>query len=238
MKTKEFVGVIIPAAGSGARMGGVYKPLEKLCGKEMILYSLETFQNSQEVAFIVISAREDKVDELRELCDKNGITKVKRIVTGGKDRQDSVDNAFSCGLFDDENITHVAVHDAARPMFSTEMAKKVFSLAKEKGNGVCANRVRDTVKRSDDCDYITEDVSRDNLWLIQTPQVFEINMYKGALEKAKKDGFLATDESSLVKAFGIKVNLCETPSYNIKVTYPEDIFLAEAVIEKLGKEEE
>ena len=234
MKNNEYIGVIIPAAGSGARMGGVYKPLEKLCGKEMLLYSLDTFQSCEDVAFVVISAREDKIPEVEKICRDNGYTKVKKVIAGGKDRQESVENAFSCGLFDDERITHVAVHDAARPLFDKDMADKVFSEAAVKGNAVCACRVRATVKKTDDLSVVCDGVDRDNLWLIQTPQVFEKQMYKAALVKAKNDGLVATDDSSLVSANGTRVNLCETPSFNIKITYPEDVFLAEAIINKRG----
>ena len=237
MKNKNCLGVIIPAAGSGNRMGGVYKPLEKVCGKEMLLYSLDTFQKCDEVNFVVIAAREDKVATLEMLCKNHGYTKVRKIVVGGDDRQSSVENAFKCGLFDNDLISHVAVHDAARPLFTVEMAHKVFETAFEKGNAVCANRVRDTVKRTDSRDVVTESVDRENLWLIQTPQVFEKNMYSEALEKAKKIGVVATDDSSLVSDNGINVNLCETPSYNIKITYPEDVLLAEAIIGKRGENE-
>lgn len=215
-------------------MGGVYKPLEKLCGKEMLFYSLDTFQNCDDVAFVVISAREDKISVIEKLCKDNGYTKVKKVIAGGADRQSSVENAFLCGLFDDVNITHVAVHDAARPLFDTDMAKKVFADAFSKGNSVCACRVRDTVKKTDDSSVVCEGVDRDNLWLIQTPQVFEKQMYGNALKNAKKIGFIATDDSSLVSANKVCVNLCETPSYNIKITYPEDVFLAEAIINKRG----
>ncbi len=234
--SKAYIGVIIPAAGSGARMGGVYKPLEKLCGKEMLLYSLETFEVCDEVAFVVISAREDKCEDVEKLCKKCGCSKVKKVIAGGKDRQDSVENAFECGLFDDASVTHVAVHDAARPLFTADMAKKVFDMALKKGNAVCASKVRDTVKRTDSFDVVTDSVDRDGLWLIQTPQVFEKNMYADALQKAKNDGFVATDDSSLVSANGVKVNLCDTPSYNVKITYPEDVFLAEAVIKMRGED--
>ncbi|MBQ7399680.1 MAG: 2-C-methyl-D-erythritol 4-phosphate cytidylyltransferase [Clostridia bacterium] len=235
-KKKTYIGVIIPAAGSGSRMGGVYKPLEKLRGKEMLLYSLDTFEKCDEVAFVVISAREDKIEEIEKLCKKNGYTKVKGVIKGGKDRQESVENAFICGLFDGESITHVAVHDAARPLFTTDMAKNVFEMATQKGNAVCACRVRDTVKRTNVDAVVIDSVDRENLWLIQTPQVFEKKMYADALEKAKKDGFVATDDSSLVSASGVSVNLCETPSYNIKITYPEDVFLAEAIINMRGED--
>ncbi len=233
---RPSVGVIIPAGGSGSRMGGVYKPMEKLCGKEMIGFCLETFENCPEVAFIVISAREDKVDEIKEYCKKCGYNKVKAVVAGGSDRQESVENAFGCGLFDDDSITTVAVHDAARPLLTVEMARNAFAVSSKKGNAVCAARVRDTVKRGDNADLICEDVDRQNLWLIQTPQVFGKGIFSLALGMAKQRGYRGTDESSLVTAINTTVHLCETPSYNIKVTYPEDVFLAECILK--GREAE
>jgi len=228
--SKGDIGVIIPAGGSGSRMGGVYKPLEKLCGKEMLLYSLETFEKNDDVAFVVISAREDKVEEIYSLCQKYSMTKVKKVVNGGVDRQISVSNAFRCGLFDDENIKYVAIHDAARPLFDDDSAKKVFGKVRENNTAVCAGRVRDTVKHTDDNNYVNGDVDREGLWLIQTPQVFEKSLYKSALEYAEEKGFIATDDSSLVLNMGKEVYLCETPSSNFKVTYSEDMVLAEAVI--------
>ena len=230
-----YIGVIVPAGGSGARMGGVYKPMEKLCGKEMLGYCLETFENCPEVAFVVIAAREDKTGEIEEYCCKNGYGKVKKVVVGGNDRQSSVENAFTCGLFDDESITTVAVHDAARPLLTVEMAENAFESDRKYGNAICAARVRDTVKRTEADSFICEDVDRENLWLIQTPQVCGKGTFALALVEAKKDGFVATDESSLLVNLGVSVHLCETPSYNIKITYPEDVFLAEAIIAKRGK---
>ena len=234
MKNHKSVGVIIAAAGSGSRMGGVYKPLEKLCGKEMILYSLDTFMNCDEVAFVVISARSDKMNEIENVCKNRGYSKPLVVVAGGKDRQDSVENAFFVSLFEDENITHVAIHDAARPLFDAYMAKKAFETAFEKGSAVCAGRVRDTVKRTDEECAVTEGVERDGLWLVQTPQIFVKTTYFQALRKAREDKISVTDDSSLVKHSGEPVYLCDTPSYNIKITYPEDVFLAEAIIEKRG----
>lgn len=224
------IGVIIPAGGNGSRMGGIYKPLEKLCGKEMLCYSLETFQNNSDVAFVVISAKEDKIEDIENLCKKYGYSKVKLVVKGGNDRQSSVENAFRCGLFDGDETEYVAIHDAARPLFDGKMAEKVFAAVKENKSSVCACRVRDTVKRTDvDC-VVNGNVDRDSLWLIQTPQVFAKELYSRALDYANAQGFSATDDSSLIINLGEKVNLCEMPSSNIKVTFPEDVFLAEAIL--------
>ena len=223
-------GVIIAAAGSGSRMGGVYKPLERLNGREMLLYSLDVFEKNDQTAFVVISAREDKINEISALCKEYNYVKVKSIVAGGKTRQESVENAFNCGLFDDTDITYVAVHDAARPLITDGIIEKVFCEAEQFENAVCASKVRDTVKRTDELSVITESVERENLWLIQTPQVFTKENFTIAVNQAKKNGKVATDESTLLQSLGKKVKLCETPSYNIKITYPEDVFLAESII--------
>ncbi len=229
MTDKKF-GVIIPAGGSGSRMGGVYKPLEKLCEKELLAYSLEVFEKCEEVLFVVISAREDKIEEISLLCQRYGFSKVKQIVKGGVDRQTSVKNAFLTSHFDDENVGYVAIHDAARPLLTQKDAQKVFVLAQEKGNGVCAGRVRDTLMKTDANAVASKVVDRENIWQIQTPQVFEKGLYKAALEKAEKNGFTATDDSSLILNMGKEVYLCETPSHNFKITYSEDMTLAKALI--------
>lgn len=224
------VGVIIPAGGSGSRMGGVYKPLEMLCGKPMLCYSLETFEKIDEVSFVVISSRHDKLYEIEKLCRDYSFTKVKCVVNGGSDRQSSVENAFKCGLFDDDNVDYVAIHDAARPLIDEDTVICAFETAKKYSNAVCACRVRDTVKRTDEENVVCTNVERDNLWLIQTPQVFEKEQYRKALDFAVRTGFTATDDSSLMINMGEKIHLCQSPSTNFKVTYEEDAFMAQAII--------
>lgn len=229
----KCVTVLVAAAGSGARMGGVYKPLELLCEKPVICYSLELFEKNPCVKSVVISAREDKTEDIKELCAKYGYTKVKSVVRGGKDRQESVKNAFNAAFRVPDDITKlVAVHDAARPLVTNEELCCVFDNAYTFGASSCACRVRDSVKRTDAADIITEDVERENLWLMQTPQVFDTDIYHTALSVAEKENIRATDDCALVTSAGFKVMLSETSSANIKLTYPEDMFLAEAVVEK------
>lgn len=235
----QSVTVLVAAAGSGARMGGVYKPLEMLCGKPVICYSLELFEKNPRVKSVVIAARKDKTEEIKELCEKYGYTKVKDTVCGGKDRQESVKNAFCAAFQVPEDITKlVAVHDAARPLVTSEELCRVFDTAYTFGASSCACRVRDSVKRTDIADVITEDVDRENLWLMQTPQVFDTDIYHTALSNAQKLGISATDDCAVVTAAGFKVVLCETSSANIKLTYPEDMFLAGAILQKRETGEE
>ena len=138
-----------------------------------------------------------------------------------------------------EDITKlVAVHDAARPLVTSEELCRVFDTAYTFGASSCACRVRDSVKRTDIADVITEDVDRENLWLMQTPQVFDTDIYHTALSNAQKLGISATDDCAVVTAAGFKVVLCETSSANIKLTYPEDMFLAGAILRRRETGEE
>ncbi len=225
------VTVIIPAAGSGSRMGGIYKPLEALCGKPMLCYSLEVFQKSDYVKNIIIAARDDMISAVYNLCRDYGFTKVKSVIAGGKNRQDSVKLAFMEAFKVKEDVTKlVAIHDAARPLITQKDAEKAFDTALKHGSAVCAAKVRDTVKRADVADKATESVDRNGLWLVQTPQVFDTDIYHTSLGVADKNGTVATDDGSLVQEAGFVVLFSETDTSNIKVTYPEDVALAEAVI--------
>ncbi len=221
-------------------MGGVYKPLEGLCGKPMLCYSLDVFQKSDYVKSIVIAAREDMISVVNNLCLDYGFSKVKNVVVGGKNRQDSVKLAFKEAYKVKEDVTKlVAIHDAARPLITRKDAEKAFDMALKHGSAVCASKVRDTVKRADLADKVTESLERDGLWLVQTPQVFDTDIYHTSLGIAQKNKTQATDDGTLVQEAGFDVLFSETNSSNIKVTYPEDMILAEAVIkyrlEKEGK---
>ncbi len=232
------VTVIIAAAGSGTRMGGVYKPLEMLCGKPVISYSLELFEQNPMVKQIIIASREDKIPALKELCKSCGFTKVKNVIPGGKDRQDSVEKAFCEAFKTKEDVTKlIAIHDAARPLLTKEDLQSVFELAYVSGGATCATRVRDTVKKATPTGFIESEVDRTDLWLMQTPQVFDTDIYHTALGVAKKQDFKVTDDCALVTNAGFKVSLCETRSTNIKLTYAEDMFLAQAILEKRSRGE-
>ncbi len=218
-------------------MGGVYKPLELLCGKPVISYSLELFEQNPLVKQIIIAAREDKIMPLKELCQNSGFSKVKSIIPGGKDRQDSVEKAFLEAFKTPDDVTKlIAIHDAARPLLTEESLNKVFETAYSCGGAACATRVRDTVKKATPYSFIEEEVDRTDLWLMQTPQVFDTDIYHTSLGMAKKDNLKVTDDCALVTNAGFKVVLCETESSNIKLTYAEDMFLAEAILEKRTKE--
>lgn len=232
-----LVTVIIAAAGGGTRMGGVSKPLIKINGREALLYSLDVFCRCEKVAAVVISLRPEDEQVFRALVDKEKYQKEIIFAHGGDTRQHSVLNAFKAAFSGRKKTGLVAIHDAARPLVTQEYFENALALAEKYGNAVCAARARDTFKRSDSKDLIKEAVDRENLWQIQTPQIFDTDMFHTALALAERDGFDATDESSLVTHAGFLVKLCECGADNLKLTYPEDAAIAQAIMELRAKKE-
>ena len=229
---KEIFTVLIAAAGSGQRLGGVYKPLAPLCGRPMLAYALKAFQNSGFVRQIVVSAPEERADEIRSLADACGCTKLRRVTPGGETRALSVVKAFRAAFDDKKAVTpFLAVHDAARPMVTEKIIDDVFFACVKYGGAVAATRVRDAVKRTGHDCMITEEVDRDGLWQIQTPQAFDTDIFHTALAATEaEDAARAVDDGALVINAGFRVMCVETGPANFKVTYPEDIAMAEAIL--------
>jgi len=226
---KGSVTVIIAAAGSGTRLGGISKPLMPILGKCAIEYSLEVFSNTENVTRIVISTKKEDIPKYREIVKKRGFSKVVGIIEGGSTRQESVAKAFRYAF--GEMITEfVAIHDAARPLITQDAVQKAIADAKKYGAAVCAALCPDTVKRAGKSFFVTESVSREGLYLIQTPQIFSYEIYSASLAVAERDGFEATDDSSLVENALFKIKITETSRDNIKLTYPGDVLIAEAIM--------
>lgn len=223
---------IIAAAGSGTRMGGVSKPLMKLDGKPAFLYSVELFINSDYIEKICISAKKEDIPLIREIVARQNYPKEIIVVEGGKTRQESVKRAFSAAFSGKKKTKFVAIHDAARPLLTPDELLRAFESAEKYGNAVCAARAKDTFKRTDKNAVVRQAVDRDQLWHIQTPQIFDTDMFHTALALAEKNGTEFTDESGLVADAGFVVKLVECGHDNIKLTYPEDIFIAEAILAK------
>ncbi|MEO8512218.1 MAG: 2-C-methyl-D-erythritol 4-phosphate cytidylyltransferase [Ignavibacteria bacterium] len=222
--TSKNIHVIITAAGSGKRFNtgpqtGKPKQFQNLLGKPVILHSLLKFQKIKEVKSIVVSAGKKYFNFIHALAVKNKITKLKILVEGGSTRFDSVRNAFNelnC-LLDDI----IMIHDAARPNLSSSDLKTLRELALKDGEVILGSKVSETVKRAVN-NTVSETISRDNLWLIQTPQAFRYSTLSSAYILAgKKNDF--TDESSLVEFAGYKVKIIEGSKNNIKITNFEDM---------------
>lgn len=230
------VTVIIAAGGSGSRMGGISKPLMELCGKRVIEYSLEAFSACPAVGRIFISAKGDDLPIYNEIVKKGKYPKLFGVVKGGDTRAESVSNAFIHAMKDGQT-DFVAIHDGARPLITTHEIESAVKTAAKYGSGVCAVRVRDTVKRASKGLRVTDSVERDGLFLISTPQVFSTDIYHTSLSVARKNAAAEgasvidfTDDSSMVSEAGFEIMLCESSSQNIKITYPDDIVIAEAIL--------
>lgn len=215
---------VIPAGGKGKR-GGTSTPKQyiRFHGKELIVYTLEIFQKNNLVDEIIIAAEPPYISLLKKITKDNNLIKVSKIVEGGDERQDSVNNALKAIKAEDGDL--VAVHDAARPMLSDTILTKAINTAKEKGNALVCLKARDTLLKGDH--IVKEYVDRSEIYYVQTPQIFRYKDLKKAMKKAYEKKFIGTDESMLVKDLGIDINIVEGSMLNFKVTTMTDIEMFE-----------
>ena len=219
-------GAVIVAAGSASRMGGIDKVMAPLGGEPMILRTVRTFQNCGAIKEIVIVTREDLILPITELC--GGFDKVRAVVRGGDSRQASVKLGLSA--FTDK-MELVAVHDGARPLVSQAVIDRTIRAAHTYGGAAPVVSVKDTIKVFEG-GFIASTPDRETLRAVQTPQVFDLDLLRGALEKADKDGAAVTDDCSAVERLGLKIRLVEGEERNLKVTTPMDLKIAEMLLEE------
>lgn len=223
------VSAIIPAAGSGKRMGGnTCKQYLQIGGRPIILETLSLFQKAEIITDIILVVSAAEVAATKEMVKAAGITKVVAVTEGGAERQNSIKNGLNL-LKSDTEI--VIVHDGVRPFITESMIESSVAAAKEAGAAIVAVPVKDTVKRAKSC-TVTETVPREELWLAQTPQAFRYDIIKKAYLEAEKNSFVGTDDASLVEAIGARVKIIPGSYENIKITTPEDLIFAEALINK------
>lgn len=226
-----FVSVIIPAAGMGKRMNSnINKQFLPLHRKPVLAHTLEKFANSNAIDEIIVVVREDERDIcLEEVIKPYELQKVKKIVSGGKERKDSVYNGLKevspqCEI--------VIVHDGARPFVNQECINNSILGAIKHGACVVGVPVKDTIKIIDECNDILETPNREVLWAAQTPQTFSYKLLFKAYEESITLGYSATDDSMLVEKLGYKVKMIKGSYDNIKITTPEDLILGERIFEK------
>jgi 2-C-methyl-D-erythritol 4-phosphate cytidylyltransferase len=225
-----FTSVIIPAAGSGKRMGGsINKQFLSLHGKPILICTLEQFQLCDAVDEIIISTQKIFFSQIELLVKDFHINKVKHVVEGGRRRQDSVANGLS-SLAPEGEI--VIVHDAVRPFIHRSIIIRSIAEAARHAAAVVAVRVKDTVKVAEKDDRIARTMARELLWTAQTPQTFQKKILINAYENAAMNHVEATDDSSLVEALGIRPVLIEGSYDNIKITTPEDLDLADVISQR------
>jgi 2-C-methyl-D-erythritol 4-phosphate cytidylyltransferase len=214
--------VIIVAAGNSERMG-FDKLLAPLAGKPVLQHSIETFASCNNVSKIIVVCPEDRYREIGlKGCSKN-ITRV----DGGKDRHDSV----AAGLRQLAGQTqYVAVHDGARPLVSLEQIQRVMKSALTHDAASSARPVTETIKRASSDDFAIESICRDHLWLMETPQIFRTDLLNQAYQLVQQNGQRVTDEVSAMELIEVHTHLVANREPNLKITYPEDIQLAEKLI--------
>lgn len=219
-------GAVIVAAGNASRMGGIDKVMAQLDGEPMIVRSVRTFQNCDAIREIVIVTREDLIVPIMDLC--KDFDKVRAVVVGGQDRPASVRAGLNTLS---PKMKLAAIHDGARPLISWEVIDRVVRAANTYGAAAPGVPVKDTVKVvHGGVVYATP--NRSKLCAIQTPQVFDADLLRGALTKALKDQLPITDDCSAVEYMGMSVKIVEGDERNIKVTTPMDLKIAEMLLEE------
>ena len=220
-------GAVIVAAGTASRMGGIDKVMAPLQGEPMIVRTVRQFQNCDAVSEIVIVTHEDLIQPITNLC--KDMDKVMAVVVGGKSRQESVNlglNSLS------GKVKLAAVHDGARPLITWQVIDRTVRAANTYGAAAPAIPVKDTIKVVEG--YVVKNTpDRDTLRAIQTPQVFDFDILRGALKKAAEDGASVTDDCSAVERLGLTVKIVEGDERNMKVTTPMDLKIAEMLLEEM-----
>lgn len=223
------VAAIVPAAGSGTRMGTkTKKQFLALAGIPLLGHALKTLETCPVVRSIVIVAGPGEEDYCRSaVVEKLGLNKVAAIVPGGKERQDSV---YSGLLALSPEFDIIVVHDGARPLFSLNILESVIAAAQTHGAAACAVPAKDTVKLADENNFVTRTLPRNRTWLVQTPQAFRRELIMEAHRRARADNLLTTDDTALVESIGGQVKIVMGSYENIKITTPDDLELAAAII--------
>lgn len=220
--------VVIPAAGQGKRMNvGKNKQFIELEQAPIIIHTLKVFEEHSNCSGIILVINEQERDVFQKLFDDYHINKIKSIVAGGSERQFSVYNGLQA--VDDEGI--VLVHDGARPFISHNKIEDLVHKAQETGAATLAVPVKDTIKRVEN-GVVVETVERSTLWSVQTPQAFIPSLVIDAHHQANKDNYLGTDDASLIERTGKPVSIVLGDYTNIKLTTPEDLLIAKAIMGK------
>ncbi|MFZ1322040.1 MAG: 2-C-methyl-D-erythritol 4-phosphate cytidylyltransferase [Ignavibacteria bacterium] len=219
---KSEVKVIIPASGSGSRFGGkTAKQFLKVDGKEILTHTIKKFHDLKIIDEIIISTIPEFFVAVSTIVRKNNFTKVKKIVEGGKRRQDSVYNALI--NLDCKKDDIILVHDAVRPLVSEKLIKNVIADTEKNDCVIPVIKISDTLMRTDKNSFAKEIIDREGVVSVQTPQGFRFEILNKSFLKAYEEGFTGTDEASIVQKFGYKVKVTEGEKSNIKITVKGDL---------------
>ena len=217
---------IIVAAGSSKR-AGFDKLLAKIAGCSVIHHTLTAFENATCVNDVLVVSRETV--GMRHFIVKTNLRKARRVVRGGVRRQDSVRAGLSAL---DNEVEFVAVHDAARPLITAREIERVFAVARKHGAAALATPITETLKLADANYVVSGAIDRQNVFAMQTPQVFRRDLLSRAYEQVKKDSLTVTDEVSAIEHAGGRIVIVPAEDHNFKITYANDLLLAEAILKQ------
>lgn len=226
---------LIFAGGIGKRMNttGIPKQFLKLYGKEIIVYTLEIFENNQNIDGIVISCLKEKIEDLRKIIEKNNLKKVVSIVPGGNTGQESIYN----GLKEIEKRYSkndiVLIHDGVRPLINNETVNNNIELVKQKGNAITtAPAIETIIKLEEEKDVIKDIFNRSECYMARAPQSFFLGDILEKHRRAIKDKkFDFIDSASLMSYYGESLNILNGPVENIKITTPSDFYIFKAILD-------
>ena len=227
-KTRPVTSVIVVAAGNASRMEGIDKIMVPLGELPAIVHALWVFQDCPLVDEVVVVTSRERLDEIGRLCRKYRLDRVTKVVVGGAERIDSVRKGLSEVRPDAELV---AIHDGARPLLPQSVLEEVLLRGAETGAAAPALPLTDTVKRVEE-GLAVDTVDRAALMAVQTPQVFDFDLLRGALQKAASDKAAVTDDCSAVERMGFSVKIVEGDERNLKVTTPLDLKIAELLLEE------
>ena len=223
----KYCGAVIVAAGTASRMGGIDKVMAQLRGEPMIVRTVRAFQKCDGIKEIVVVTREDLIGRITELCAD--FSKVKAVVTGGKDRPESVKNGLNALS---AKVKLAAIQDGARPLITQAVIDRAVRAAHTYGAAAPGVAVKDTIKPVTG-GVVKETPDRSSLQAIQTPQVFDRDLLVAALKKAEEEKATITDDCSAVERLGMSVKIVEGDERNIKITTPMDLKIAELLLEEM-----
>ncbi len=231
-RARPYCTCIVPAAGSSTRMEGHDKLMEPIGGMPLIQRTLMALEACPLIDEIIVATREDLIVPIGALCVEKRLVKIKNIIKGGDSRMESVWLGIQAA---NERTELLAVHDGARPFPSQKLLRDVLKAGARTGAAAPAIPVKDTIKRAQG-GVAQETLDRSTLFAIQTPQVFEYGLLKGAMFKAVDENWEVTDDCSVVERIGMTITLTEGEETNLKLTTPIDLITGEAIAAWLSAE--